>query len=261
MLQTPIERSTTKGPQFGNRRQQCSSFERDQQRPLCESALPKIDSLFTMEGKRTKIFGIGLNKSGTTSLDEFFGLANLTRGTVRLGERAWDSFVSNGNPRPLARYLRSASAFQDVPFSLPGWFRKIHALEPEAKFVLTTRVSTDVWVDSITNFHSRLFSSDPKRPPTWDDLRNASYVRPGWIRDLMLLGLGADSSEPYDPIRLRRIYEIHNNSVRAFFLGNPNFCEVEVGSGNEVVALGKVFPELAHIPEFPHLNATTNLRP
>ena len=65
---------------------------------------------------RSKIFCIGMDKTGTTSFVVAAGMLGLSCGDQRIGELLFRSPVRRRNK--MTRYLQSADFFQDVPFSL-----------------------------------------------------------------------------------------------------------------------------------------------
>lgn len=101
-----------------------------------------------------KVVCLGLNKSGTTSFTK--SVANLG---YRFMEESIGEFFGHeilngfyGNLEDLLRNPRY-SAYEDVPFSLPGVGEKIVARFPEYKYVLTVRENSEKWVNSVLNFY------------------------------------------------------------------------------------------------------------
>jgi hypothetical protein len=210
-----------------------------------------------MSARPEKIFGIGLNKTGTTSLETIFLRSGLKCGLVRSGELAWDHFSHTGDFAPLDRYLGSAEAFQDVPFSLPRFYELLAEKYGESTFILTRRETAEQWASSITNFHSRLFSQE-SAPPSVKDLKSSGYVRRGWIYDLLVRGLGLPPKNPYDFSALVDTYNAHNQAVRDFFAGSPRFAELIVGNESSLEHLHSVLPVTAREKMWPHENRTTS---
>ena len=183
-----------------------------------------------------KVFGIGLSKTGTSSLQGALEI---------LGYRA-----AGANRKPLLRQLRSGyvgdviaqtggpDAFVDFPY--PLMFRELHQhYGVGAKFVLTTRCTGEVWYDSICEHArtSRLFSG-----------QRLTY---GFYR-------------PFG--RKRRyiaLYEKHNDAVRSYFkVHDAGYQLLEVcwdtGAGWDELCqfLGKAVPDRP----FPHRNKTDKRR-
>lgn len=174
-----------------------------------------------------KVFGIGLNKTGTTTL----GDAGEMLGLSRLG---WQKGVSHELlqacfDNEIDRLIEEASKWdllEDFPWPLV--YREMADTFPDALFVLTRRRSVEAWLTS-------------QRQHT-----QASY---GMHKRIY----GAHSVEEA-PEKYREVYDRHLTSVRAFFEGTGRLLEVcwEEGDGwGELCGfLGEPVPDAP----FPHSN-------
>ena len=83
------------------------------------------------ETKKKKVFCIGENKTGTTSLFHTFTHLKYKIGQQRPAELLLDDYL-NGNHEPIINYCNSAEFFQDIPFSKPKTYEfwKKHFLMP-----------------------------------------------------------------------------------------------------------------------------------
>lgn len=185
----------------------------------------------------TKIFGIGLNKTGTTSLRcalRHLGFDHLDR-MPRLF-KLW----KQGRIPQILKFADSHESFDDWPWPLivPELLEKYGE---SARFVLTTRRSPSVWLESL-KLHSE--RTNPFRHP-----REAIY------------------GFPYPHGRVAEhinFYIRHQNEVRALFKSkglSHLLLEVcwETGDGWPQLCnfLGKPPP---NVP-FPHANARENMKP
>ena len=107
------------------------------------NSLLKVRDRLTLpaDEKEQKVFGIGLSKTGTTSLDFYL---------TQIGVHA--THFTNLHTRNLisASDLSLFTAFSDITIS---WqFEQIYALLPKAKFIYTTR-QLDTWTTSITQHY------------------------------------------------------------------------------------------------------------
>jgi hypothetical protein len=95
-----------------------------------------------------KIFVIGNNKTGTTSLS-----AALQALGYRMGRQATAELMMEDwgirDFRRLIRYCHSADAFQDMPFSKQYTFQAMDAAFPGSKFILSVRDSDEQWYRSM----------------------------------------------------------------------------------------------------------------
>ncbi len=166
-----------------------------------------------------KVFCVGFNKTGTTSLAVALRELGFVVGHQRRAEQLADRCYPH-DLAPLLRYCRTAQAFQDAPFSWPDTFRALDAAFPGARFVHSVRDDPDQWARSLHRAHARDFGRDG-RPPTADALRAVPYVRPGFLAR-MLRAFGAPDDDPYQVEALRRGYERHRDAVRAHFAARPD---------------------------------------
>lgn len=139
-----------------------------------------------------KIFGIGLNKTGTTTLrDCLLALGYSVKGfDRRLTYRAID-----GDLDALFESCGSYDAFQDFPW--PLIYRQLDERYPGSKFVLTTRRNSQVWLDS--------------------QKRHAYHSGPRRHRRL-IYGYEMPHRQPQAYIER---YERHNAEVRQYFRDRP----------------------------------------
>lgn len=106
---------------------------------------------------RPKLFGVGLSKTGTSSLREALQLLGyrVSGPSKRLLRQ-----VRSGDLRDVMARTRDYDAFEDFPY--PVVFKELHRhYGRDARFVLTRRRTPDVWFDSLSDHArtSRLFSS------------------------------------------------------------------------------------------------------
>jgi hypothetical protein len=136
-----------------------------------------------------KIFCIGLNKTGTTSLGE----ALMALGFRHLGHRgrlmrAW----IEGDMAPIFKAADRHDSFDDWPW--PLIYRQLFERYEQAKFILTRRHSAEAWVESLKGHAER---TDPDGNP-----RRAIF--------------GHDYPHGREPEHIA-FYDAHNAGVRAFF--------------------------------------------
>jgi hypothetical protein len=145
--------------------------------------------------RSTKIFGIGLPKTGTTSLGYCFR---------RLGfkHRSYDMDlavqVKRNQLAPVLAEVERHEAFEDWP-----WFAIYRELDqefPNSKFILTMRKDTDTYVTSLKGHHDR------------EGIRRKDFIKPHWWNEVH----GVEPAEwDYDKSALR--YERHNRDVLEYF--------------------------------------------
>ena len=180
-----------------------------------ESSLATIVGVFGT----LKVFCIGFNKTGTTSIEAFLSDLGHSLGDQRTGELLLDD-VNEGRMDGLQDLARTADAFQDVPFSCPGVFRHLARFFPDAKFILTVRDSPDQWYKSLTRYHATLLGIDTT--PTGAQLKEALYCSPGWLLRAVTTICGTTADDPYNYRRAAASYLRHIDATRDYFRGSPD---------------------------------------
>jgi len=177
-----------------------------------------------------KVFAIGSNKTGTTSLKEALRLMGLHVApqypAELLAERAW-----RGDLRPLARFIRRYDAFKDVPFSNRDVYARVDSLFPGSKFILTIR-EPESWFNSISRYHAKLMGFDDPGQITPEAMRAFTYCYPGywahnaevnWLqRPTGAGGNATDWSLLYDKDHYIRTYQDRNDAIIRHFDGRPD---------------------------------------
>jgi len=139
-----------------------------------------------------KIFGIGLNKTGTTSLGHYF---------YKLGYKHYcrPSIINITNARKNINQIYTIAdnneMFEDWPW--PLIYKELYFKYPESKFILTMRQDDDEW------FYS-LVGQSKKHPRTPQRLEVYGHYNP-------------DESNKIDHINF---YNNHNKNVINFFKEN-----------------------------------------
>ena len=202
---------------------------------------------------KPKIFCIGRNKTGTTSLEKAlidFGYKMGNQPTAEMLTRNY----ANADWDPIIKYCKTADAFQDVPFSWPFTWLIVHHHFPDAKYILTVRDS-QIWYKSIVKFHSKLFS-EGKRVPTKEDLINANYRYKGFMWEANRAVWKTPEDDIYNEQLLIKNYENHNDAVRHFFKNRTNFLEIDLSDDDSYLKLSEFLQEKPLYEKFPHLNIT-----
>lgn len=166
-----------------------------------------------------KIFCIGRNKTGTSSLKKAMEEMGFIVGDQRKAELLFDDWAIR-DFRRLIEYCRTAQFFQDTPFSLPFTYVVLDHVFPGSKFILTIRDNAEQWYNSLTRFHAKMWGKNG-RIPTKEDLQNSSYIYKGraWVNNRKMY-----NSPEYDPYKkeiLIKDYNNHNENVIEYFRHRP----------------------------------------
>ena len=175
---------------------------------------------------KNKVFGIGMNKTGTKTLSvclKRLGYRNTSYDLDLLKD------AKAGHFERIDRVIAEHDSFEDWPW--PILFRELYEKYPESRFVLTKRKDSETWFRSLE--------------------KQAKMTGPTEFRKLVY-GYEMPHENKEEHIR---IYNKHNQDVLDFFRNKPGKLLVlcwETGSGWEEICsfLGVPVP---NIP-FPHAN-------
>jgi hypothetical protein len=170
------------------------------------------------DARRSKVFCIGRNKTGTKSLGQALKDLGHKVGHPSEGALLMDDWARRDFRRIVA-HCTTADAFHDVPFSLPYTFQILDFAFPGSRFILTIRNSPDEWYDSYIRFHGRIMGVTGK--PTADDLKNCVLWGKGELWRQQQNVFGIDESTLYDETLYKAHYTSHNLQVMDYFRHRP----------------------------------------
>lgn len=208
--------------------------------------------------KQKKIFCIGQNKTGTTSVKKAFEIHGFKVGNQNKAEKLIHAYAKRDFSK-IVKYCRSAEAFQDVPFSLPYTYQFLDNAYPKSKFILTVRSDEHEWYQSLTKFHTKLFGKGDNLP-TKSDLQNATYVYKGYMWDSRKIYFGVPEDDIYNAEILKSHYLRYNEEAQRYFKFKENLLVLNLKEANayskfcdflELDAKGR--------DTFPWENKTTNI--
>ena len=201
-----------------------------------------------------KVFCIGRNKTGTTSIAMALTNAGYRVGDQSIGERLIYDWADRKFDR-IIDFCNSAQAFQDIPFSLPHTFQVLDSCFPHAKFILSVRGSADEWYNSLIRFHTKIVGKG--RIPTPKDLKEFPYRQKGWLWDNMRIVYEIDENTLYDAALYKRHYDQHNDAVREYFRNRPDdLLEINLRHACAEQQLGAFLGVADSDGLLPHLNRT-----
>jgi hypothetical protein len=169
---------------------------------------------------KQKVFCIGMNKTGTTSVQTFLSDHGYKIGSQHESEMLLKDFENLENDTIKASFF-NCDAHQDVPCSIPNFYKRIDHIFPNSKFILTIRDSPQIWFNSLISFHTKIFSSTDSLP-TFSDLMNSTYCYKGWILDCMKFTFNYPIIPLYDKAEYITTYLNHTKAVNEYFLSKPN---------------------------------------
>lgn len=215
-----------------------------------------FDRLKTKFRNRNKIFVIGFNKTGTTSIQHALSEFDILMGNQRKAELLMPDVIS-GNYHRLFAYCNTAEAFQDVPFSKPGMYKLLDKQFPDSLFILTIRDNGEQWFQSLRNFHSKLVCGGHKIPDE-NDLKNYDYVYKGWLHIVHTATYGNDL---YDKDKYIDIYNRHNEEVVEYFKSRPqNLLVINVSQSDSYKKLCSFIGQKPLREHFEWKNKTSEIK-
>ena len=206
-------------------------FKQPSQKPTLTIRIKEKSVNSKQELSKTKIFGIGLGKTGTTTLGaclnnlgyKHYGWYSLTNYKL-LHQIKLDNFDD------VHRVVNQYDCFEDYPW--PLIYKWLDQKYPNSKFILTIRKCSQTWFKSCLNHYFRL------------------QDRAAYVYDLIYgLGHPQNCSDEYI-----NFYESHNQQVIDYFQSKPDklliICWEKGDSWDKLCGfLGKTVPEIP----LPHL--------
>ena len=180
----------------------------------------------------TRVFGIGLQRTGTTSLDAAFKILGFDSFHWGTGEAPliWQEMQALGRSKILEQWY----ALSDMP--IPLLYRELDKAYPGSKFVLTVRNEAD-WLKSV----ERLW--DPKFNPDrwlWDVYPFTNHIH------TVLYG-----QKDFMPLVFLDRYRRHNGAVLDYFHDRPgDLLVLDMDMGGEWPSLCKFLDR--PIPDIPY---------
>lgn len=213
-----------------------------------------------------KIFCIGFNKTGSTTLETIlrlygFNLPNQLEQETRLTTSCYST-----NYTEFSNFVSHYDAFQDMPFAKEQIYVVADALFPGSKFILTERDS-EAWFRSMTSFKEKIYNLDDAQKLTENDLlEKFTYLYPGYAHQLhsrILTNFVGDTpvtdwDKLYDKQYYTNHYESRNNQIKRYFMNSmEKLLIIDVTKEKTT----KKICEFLNIPEqfvidMPHANKT-----
>jgi len=201
-----------------------------------------------------KIFVVGRNKTGTTSMMVALRSLGFKLGSQPVAELLLEDWARR-DFRRIIEYCHTADAFQDVPFSLNYTYVALDCAFPSSKFILTVRRDAAEWYDSLLRFHTRMIGKN--RVPTADDLREFRYRKPQYLWQAAQFIYGVDERTLYDRKLYMAHYDSHVREVREYFRYRPNdLLVLNVAEDGAMRSLCDFLGVDAGSAVLPHLNAS-----
>lgn len=207
--------------------------------------------------QKPKIFCIGFNKTGTTTIEKTLQEFNFKLGDQIKGELLIFDWYKR-DFKKIIKLCKTADAFQDIPFSLPFTYQVLDQVFKNSKFILTVRDTPEQWYNSLTKFHSKLWA-DGERIPTTEDLKKADYRMPDYTYRANRCIYNTPENDPYNKALLLKFYNEHNQAVKAYFKSQPEkLLTINVSNSSDYAKLCMFLNKPVNATDFPWKNKTSN---
>ena len=185
---------------------------------------------------RTKVFGIGFPKTGTTTLGACMSILGYKHASHNM---TLASEVMSGQNKNALQFAKRYESFEDWPWFL--LYRELSVRYPNAVFVHTIRSSTEIYLNSLRRHRERegCFRADFETPPWWSTV----FGHP---------------PDYWNAEEFSERYELHNQQVTEYFtegLGATcRFGTLCWEDGHGWIELCKLIGREAPLTDFPHAN-------
>lgn len=183
--------------------------------------------------RAVKVVGIGLPKTGTTSLGYCFRRFGFKHQTFDMDLAVK---VKRNQIEEVLREAEKHESFEDWPWFL--LYREFDQKFPNTKFVLTLRKDTATYVASLKGHHER------------QGIRNKDFIKPHWWDDVF----GVEPAD-WDYEKSAARYENHNRAALEYFAGriDKDLLVVCWEKGDGWAELSRFLNKRAPDEPFPHL--------
>ena len=176
-----------------------------------------------------KIFVVGYNKTGTTTMEQVLRLYGYSMPHQQEQEARLTKQVLCTNYDEFRSFVSKFDAFQDLPFSQDQTYVVADVLFPNSRFILTERDS-EQWFASMINFTKKIFNLGQVDNLTEKDLLTKfRYLYPGYLhnnhrRILTNFNKGNKLETRWDKLFDKdyyiQMYEERNNQIKKYFMGS-----------------------------------------
>lgn len=170
--------------------------------------------------KKQKIFCVGRNKTGTTSIAKAMNKLGFKVGNQTEFPKLFEDWVNRDFSR-IINLCKKAEFFQDFPFSLAYTFIAMDQAFPGSKFILTIRDNPEQWYNSLIKFHGKLWGNG-NIPPTIEDLKRVTNVSMESAYYYFKKTMNIPDGKLYDKELYIEHYKMHNKIVIDYFKHRQN---------------------------------------
>lgn len=180
-----------------------------------------------VKGKQ-KIFIVGRNKTGTTSLTQEFIEQGFIVGNEKMAQKLLRDPYYRDDFEPIVKFCYTAQVFQDVPFSWPNTYIHLDKAFPNSKFILSIR-DPEQWYNSMVNHMARRITNS-NRIPTVKELKE---FRDGYYWKSMVKNQFAPLEEPFNKEAQIKSFNAYNRTIIEYFENTGKLLVLDVSEVND----------------------------
>ena len=179
---------------------------------------------------KPKVFCIGMNKTGTSTMTKIFKELNFRVAPQIKQEKKIGEIKSQNEILEIKKFCWKYNFFQDLPFSQGNFYQNIDKIFPKSKFILTIRDSNR-WFESLCNFHLIYFRKmgldfENINQVKEKDLKKFNWIREGyyydytknfWISEIKNNQISYNWNLLYDKEHYISVYEKRNKEIIDYF--------------------------------------------
>ena len=139
----------------------------------------KIINIFV---NKPKVFCIGMNKTGTTTITKVFKKLNYRVAPQIKQELSIGDLKMKNNHQRIKNFCWKYNFFQDLPFSQGNFYQQIDKIFPNSKYILTVRDS-EKWFESLSNFHLIYFRKMGLNFKNITEVKKEHIKKFNWIKE------------------------------------------------------------------------------
>lgn len=190
--------------------------------------------------KNPKIFIIGANKTGTTTIRELFREMNFNVAPQQDQENYFDEIIRKKHnfnqdqfDEKVKLYIDKYQVFQDQPFSIKNFYREIYKLYPNSFYIHLNREPNE-WYKSLYKNLLRYTNTKDLKDLDLKKLKDNDYIRKGYLFDTVMNYFPENTSleEANEKLKMKSFmilnFEKRNNKIREFFKNSKKFIEINV---------------------------------
>lgn len=124
-----------------------------------------IGLYFVKPSYGSKVFCVGYNKTGTTSIGKSLEMLGYRHSSFN--KKVWRNYYANNRIEKILKYTAKFDSFDDLPWLKEDMIPILDEAFPESKFIYLTR-EEESWKKSLSNWRQKRFGDSPDLDEAWN---------------------------------------------------------------------------------------------